>query len=69
MEHTPGPWTATHCDGPPYHFDNIYITFSSDPVTRDDCKKGGWDDFDGRFRNQGQCVRFVEKNENAKDKR
>ena len=59
-------WVRT---GPAYHFDNIYITFSSDPVTRDDCKKGGWDDFDGRFRNQGQCVRFVEKNENAKDKR
>jgi hypothetical protein len=29
----------------------------NDPVTKDDCKKGGWKDFD--FKNQGQCVRFV----------
>ncbi len=29
-----------------------------DPVTSDDCKQGGWVDFG--FRNQGQCVRFVE---------
>jgi len=29
-----------------------------DPVTRDDCEKGGWQAFG--FRNQGQCVRFVE---------
>jgi len=30
----------------------------SDPVTKDDCKKGGWEAFG--FKNQGQCVRFVE---------
>lgn len=29
-----------------------------DPVTQDDCKKGKWADFG--FRNQGQCIRFVE---------
>ena len=29
-----------------------------DPVTSDECKKGAWADFG--FRNQGQCVRFVE---------
>jgi hypothetical protein len=29
-----------------------------DPTTHDDCYKGGWSDFN--FRNQGQCVRFVE---------
>lgn len=28
------------------------------PVTKDDCKNGGWALFG--FRNQGQCVRFVE---------
>ena len=53
--------------GPSYHFDNIYITFSPDPQTRGDCMKGGWEGFG--FRNQGQCVRFVEKNENGKNKR
>ena len=29
-----------------------------EPVTQDDCKKGKWADFG--FRNQGQCIRFVE---------
>ena len=29
-----------------------------DPATKDDCKKGGWSDFG--FKNQGQCVRFIE---------
>ena len=29
-----------------------------DPQTKDDCKNGGWEAFG--FRNQGQCVRFVE---------
>jgi hypothetical protein len=29
-----------------------------EPTTRDDCLKGGWSDF--QFRNQGQCVRFIE---------
>jgi hypothetical protein len=30
----------------------------TDPATADDCKKGGWAAFG--FRNQGQCVSFVE---------
>jgi hypothetical protein len=30
----------------------------SDPTSKDDCRKGGWTDFG--FKNQGQCVRFVE---------
>lgn len=29
-----------------------------DPLTKDECMRGGWIDFE--FRNQGQCVRFVE---------
>ena len=29
----------------------------ADPATKADCKKGGWADFG--FRNQGQCIRFV----------
>ena len=28
-----------------------------DPLTKDDCKDGGWADYG--FRNQGQCIRFV----------
>jgi hypothetical protein len=29
-----------------------------DPVSHEECMKGGWSNFD--FRNQGQCIRFVE---------
>lgn len=29
-----------------------------DPVSKDECMKGGWSNFN--FRNQGQCIRFVE---------
>ena len=28
-----------------------------DPSVKSDCKKGGWEEFG--FRNQGQCIRFV----------
>lgn len=31
--------------------------FALDPSDADDCKKGGWEDFG--FRNQGQCIKFV----------
>lgn len=36
---------------------NFTITVVA-PTTRDDCKNGNWEQFG--FRNQGQCVRFVE---------
>ncbi len=29
----------------------------TDPTSKDECKKGGWEAFG--FRNQGQCIRFV----------
>lgn len=41
--------------------DDLHVlTFvgSNDPQTKDDCKKGGWESYS--FRNQGQCVRYVE---------
>ncbi len=34
------------------------LTVDADPQTKDDCKKGGWEQFG--FKNQGQCVRFIE---------
>lgn len=34
------------------------LSFQTSPVTKDDCKDGGWETFG--FSNQGQCVRFVE---------
>lgn len=33
------------------------IIINDDPVTKEDCKKGGWDEYG--FKNQGQCIRFV----------
>jgi hypothetical protein len=35
-----------------------------DPVTHEECFKGGWSDFN--FRNQGQCVRFVETGDDSR---
>jgi hypothetical protein len=32
--------------------------FPAVPTRRSECKKGGWRSF-GRFKNQGQCIRFV----------
>lgn len=41
---------------------NVFTSFSielavNDPSSKVECKKGGWEDFG--FRNQGQCIRFV----------
>ena len=34
-------------------------TFTSPPTDKDDCKKGGWENYKGLFKNQGDCVSFV----------
>jgi hypothetical protein len=44
--------------------DNVNINgmvsaFTSPPASKDECKNGGWMDFGGMFKNQGQCVAFV----------
>jgi hypothetical protein len=31
------------------------------PTSKDQCKNGGWRDFGDTFKNQGQCVAFVER--------
>lgn len=41
-------------------------TLVNGPETEDDCKDGGWGTFtDPSFRNQGDCVSYVQANENA----
>jgi hypothetical protein len=41
-----------------WDFDWVEFTVGpTDPTTKADCNKGGWADFG--FRNQGQCIRFV----------
>lgn len=37
------------------HRADVYTHFA--PETKDDCKKGGYKDYD--FKNQGQCIKFV----------
>ena len=32
-----------------------------DPITKDDCKDGGWMNFTPAYKNQGQCVSFYSK--------
>jgi hypothetical protein len=29
------------------------------PTSKDQCKKGGWQNWGGLFKNQGDCVSFV----------
>ena len=41
-----------------FSLSNDAIQFSTGPTTKDDCKGGGWEQYG--FRNQGQCVRFIE---------
>lgn len=38
---------------------------STVPTHKDECKQGGWMSFDVEFRNQGQCVSYVQANERA----
>ena len=37
---------------------SFIIQVRADPSTKDDCKNGGWEYYE--FKNQGQCVRFIE---------
>lgn len=49
------------------YYDNVVVTYAdgttvydfepANPVTKDHCKNGSWENFG--FKNQGQCVRFV----------
>ena len=36
------------------------------PINKEECKKGGWSTFNNpTFKNQGQCVSYVQANDNA----
>jgi hypothetical protein len=41
-----------------FAFTRPCYTIPALPTTKSQCKKGGWRNFD-RFKNQGQCIRFV----------
>lgn len=40
----------------------IIVPPPSAPETKADCKKGGWMNYGGMFKNQGDCVSFVATN-------
>ncbi|HSL20263.1 MAG TPA: lamin tail domain-containing protein [Vicinamibacterales bacterium] len=42
--------------------DGTVLFLMTIPLDKDECKNDGWQRFTGAFRNQGQCVSFVESN-------
>ncbi len=51
--------SATAATGFDYDF-TVSPTVPRVPLTKDDCKDGGWQTYDGpSFRNQGQCIQYV----------
>ena len=45
--------------GPPDGHKRKFPTCDNPPTSVDQCKKGGWQNFPGCFKNQGQCISFV----------
>jgi hypothetical protein len=43
----------------------VTLTYMSLPTSKDQCKGGGWKNFGTTFKNQGQCVKFVEHHNHA----
>jgi hypothetical protein len=52
----PGIWTYTIVWSGGTLTQSLYIDCTK-PASKQDCRNGGWRDFD--FKNQGQCIRFV----------
>jgi len=42
----------------------VCFPIANDPLTKTDCMEDGWEAFD--FKNQGQCVRFVETGQDSR---
>jgi hypothetical protein len=38
----------------------VTLTYAPLPTSKEQCKNGGWKKFGTKFKNQGQCVKFVE---------
>jgi hypothetical protein len=55
--HVPGTWTVTIVWSGGTLTDSVYVDCSR-PTSKADCKRGGWRDFP-EFKNQGQCIAFV----------
>lgn len=49
--------------------DEVKISINNTPDNKDECKKDGWKEWlNPEFKNQGECVSFLERNENAEKK-
>ncbi len=61
--------TANPLDnGNGFLFDNLSLLSSSFPTNKDQCKNGGWKQFSNpSFKNQAECIEFVEQHQNDKD--
>jgi hypothetical protein len=63
-EGTDTPATGTVGTPGTVHIDNISVNNQvvgspTSPTTKDECKNGGWQNFNPAFKNQGDCVSFV----------
>jgi hypothetical protein len=53
----PADFTDETADG--YDVDGVKSEGKACPVTKDQCKHDGWKNYDGLFKNQGDCVSYV----------
>jgi hypothetical protein len=44
---------------------SVTITYTALPTSKEQCKEDGWKNFGTTFKNQGQCVSFVEAEKHA----
>jgi hypothetical protein len=44
---------------------SVTFTYTALPTSKEQCRKGGWKNFGTTFKNQGQCVKFVEAEKHA----
>jgi hypothetical protein len=58
----PATWQGEATTDMPF---KTYVAAPALPTNKDQCKKGGWKNFGTTFKNQGQCVSFVEHEQHA----
>jgi hypothetical protein len=61
LDQVPTICPATVSSQVPLQFGSIVVTDAQPlPISKDQCKNGGWRTFGDTFKNQGQCVAFVQ---------
>jgi hypothetical protein len=63
---TTTPFDCTEPLGPEFPLpltigDIVVVDAPPPPISKEQCKHGGWRDFGEMFKNQGQCVSFVQR--------